>query len=156
MIVLTDLEETLIQSWQDPVALPDRAAVVRRFLADWPEARLGLMSWAVHDDADLSTFTRDLQPAVEHLLGRPFDARWRLSLDQWGAELFGCTRKRLPREELFDVFGKADLFLALARHHPEWQDETILLFDDAFDDLMLEVPGRRTQARIVNVVQRAG
>ena len=151
MLVLADLEETLIESWHEPSFLPSRAAMVRDFLQTHPQAQLGLMSWAVYHDEDMATFKRTLQDDIERLLGHAFTPRWTLHLDGWGQELFACTRKRLPREELFDVFGKPDVLLALARHHPEWVNEDIVLFDDAFDDLTLEVPGRGTTARIINV-----
>lgn len=153
MLVLVDLEETLIESWQEPFFLPGRIALVRDFLQQHPEAELGLMSWAVYHDQDMGVFQRTLQADLERLLERPFSPRWTLHLDQWGQELFDCTRKRLPREELFDVFGKADTLLALARHHPEWVQREVVLFDDAFDDMALEIPGRGTKARIVNVKQ---
>ena len=151
MLVLVDLEETLIESWSEPFFLPVRIGIVRDFLQEHPEAELGLMSWAVYHDADLETFRQSLQADLERLLERPFSPRWMLHLDQWGTELFKSTHKRLPREELFDVFGKADVLLALARHHPEWAGREIVLFDDAFDDMTLDIPGRGTQARIVNV-----
>lgn len=153
MLVLVDLEQTLIESWNEPFFLPARVELVRDFLRDNPQAELGLMSWAVYHDQDMDVFRRTLQADLERLLERPFSERWLLHLDQWGTELFTCTHKRLPREELFDVFGKADVFLALARHHPEWVGQEVVLFDDAFDDMTLDIPTRGTQARIVNVVR---
>lgn len=155
MLVLVDLEETLIKSWQEPHLLPGRATMVKDFLIAHPGAQMGLMSWAVYHDRDMQVFCEDMQPMLETFLEHTFSRRWTLPLDRWGQELFGCTGKRLPREELFDVFGKVDVLLALARHHPEWVGQEVVLFDDAFGDLTLEVPGRRTRCSIINVKSAA-
>jgi hypothetical protein len=141
----------MVHSWEQPRLLPGPLACLAAHLAAQPQAQAGLMSWAVYDDEDLAVFAAHLQPALEQALGRAFDPQWVLSLDQWGQALFACTHKNLPREELFDVFGKADVFLALARHDPRWAHRRVTLFDDAFDDMTLVVPTRGTIARIVKV-----
>lgn len=156
MLVLVDLEETLIESWEEPFLLPGRASLVRNFLQQHPQAELGLMSWAVYHDRDLGVFHQNLQADLEQLLERKFSPRWTLHLDHWGQELLQSTRKHIPRSELFDIFGKAEVFLALARHHPEWRDREVVLFDDAFDDLTIEVPGRGTRAQIINIKRPRG
>lgn len=153
VLVLVDLEQTLIESWEEPFLLRGRAALIRDFLAAHPEAELGLMSWAVYHDHDLATFRQRLQPDLEAFLGRCFAPRWTLHLDQWGLELGRCTRKQLSREDLFDLFGKAEVFLMLARFHPEWAGQEVVLFDDAFEACHLTVPDRGCQARIVNVLR---
>lgn len=154
MLVLADLEQTLIESWDQPVLMPHRAGMVRDFLAAHPDAELGLMSWAVYDDRDMDIFRRQMAPDLEQFLGRSWCRRWTLSLDQWGQELSRATNKFLPRQELFDIFGKAEVFLALGRAHPEWVARQIVLFDDAFGSCQLVVEDRNTTARIVSVLPR--
>lgn len=153
MIILLDLEQTLIEEWaRHPVLLLDRIAIIRRHLNEHPKARMGLMSWAVYRKNDLDVFHAHLKPILETELGKAFDLRWALSLEEWGRELTRATSKILPMDELFDLFGKDEVFLSLARRHPEWADQEVVLWDDAFADMELWVPGRNTRASIRNIL----
>ncbi len=152
-LVLLDLEETLIQSWHEPYFLPGRIAKIRDFLERHPGSELGLMSWAVYHDEDLAVFHTTLRADLESMLGQAFDARWVLHMGGWADEVFRWARKRLTRDDLFDLFGKDQVFLLLARRQPEWQGRHVVLFDDAFEDLVLEIPGTQTTAQIINVLR---
>ena len=152
-LVLLDLEETLIQSWFEPWFLVDRIAKVRRFLEQHPGSEMGLMSWAVYHDEDLATFRTTLQADLEHQLGQAFEPRWTLHMGDWAGEVFQWGRKRLSMDDLFDLFGKDQVFLFLARQHPEWQGRQVILFDDAFEDLELKILGTGTHARIINILR---
>jgi hypothetical protein len=154
-LVLLDLEETLIQSWFEPWFLPQRIAKIRAFLEEHPGAEMGLMSWAVYHDEDMVTFRRTLQQDLEAQLGQAFEERWLLHMGDWANEVFQWARKKLSREDLFDLFGKDQVFLLLARKQPEWQGRLVVLFDDAFEDLTLQVPDQQTEARIINIVRHA-
>lgn len=152
-LVLLDLEETLIQSWHEPWYLPARIAKVRAFLEQHPGAEMGLMSWAVYHDEDLEVFRAKMQEDLEEQLGQAFEPRWVLHMGDWANEVFQWGRKHLSRDDLFDLFGKDQVFLFLARNHPEWQGRQVVLFDDAFEDLVLTIPGTQTHARIINILR---
>ena len=82
--------------------------------------------------------------------------RWeamRLLPNTWARELTRATGKILPMDELFDIFGKEEVFLALARRHPEWAGRAVVLWDDAFEDVEMWVPGRNTHACIHNIIR---
>lgn len=152
MLVLADLEETLIQEWSNPLLIPGRISIIRDHLQQHPTAQLGLMSWAVWDSRDLDIFNRTLRPILEQELGHNFDERWTLSMDEWGQEMFTHARKRLDRDEMFDLFGKEDVFLILARRHPEWLGRQIFLFDDAVPNAKFSILDKGTHAHMVNIV----
>lgn len=151
MIVLADLEETLIQDWSNPVMVPDRLDIVRQHLMKHPTAQLGLMSWAVWDDRDMDVFNRKLRPMLEEALNHVFCSRWTLSMDGWAQEMLHHGRKKLDRDEMFDLFGKEDVFLTMARRHPEWVDQTVFLFDDAVPHSTFCIPSLNTHAHMINV-----
>lgn len=154
MIVLLDLEETLIEEWgPHPRLLLDRISCIRDHLGAHPNADLGLMSWAIWKEDDLEKFHARLRPSLEEALGRRFGIRWTLSLEGWARELTRATGKILPMDELFDIFGKEEVFLALARRHPEWAGRDVVLWDDAFEDVEMWVPGRNTHACIHNIIR---
>lgn len=154
-LVLLDLEQTLIGSWSDPVLLPGRIEAIARAISATPDAQMGLMSWAVYDERDMAVFHAQHQQVLEQALGHSFAPRWLLTMDQWGQELARCTGKLLPRDELFDIFGKDEVFLRLARSHPEWEAREVVLWDDAFPSCTLDVPARNTRASIINVIRAA-
>lgn len=152
MIILLDLEQTLIEEWgRHPKFLPAQIACIRSHLQAHPQAELGLMSWAVWKQRDLDEFDVHLRPRLEEALGRCFGERWTLSLEGWAWELTRATGKILPMDELFDIFGKDEVFLSLARRHPEWEGQDVVLWDDAFGDMELRVPGRGVRAEIRDI-----
>ena len=151
MLVLADLEETLIKDWTDPVFLPARLEIIKNHLANNPHAQLGLMSWAVWDSRDLDVFNRTLRTELEEQLGHRFSEQWMLSMDGWAQEMMIHGRKHVHRDEMFDLFGKEDVFLMMARRHPEWLGQEIFLFDDAVPQSTFSLASRGTVAHMVNI-----
>ena len=151
-LILLDLEETLIESWRERYLLPNRVEQIKNFLAEHSDAELGLMSWAVYDDKkDLKDFKEDLQEWLEGCLDFKFTERWVLSMDGWADELFKTSKKKIDRSEMFDIFGKEEVFLMLARRHPEWSNRKVVLFDDAVEHCILDLPDRNNSAQMFNV-----
>lgn len=155
MIVFTDLEETLIKYWSNPVMIPDRLDIVRQHLIKHPHAQLGLMSWAVWHEKDMEAFNHRLRPMLEEALGHHFSPRWALSMDGWAQEMLHHGRKKLDRSEMFDLFGKEDVFLTMARRHPEWAGREVFLFDDAVPASTFSINSGKTLAHMVNVKELA-
>ena len=60
-LVLLDLEETVVDDWQSRNFLFHKMERVKRFLEQFKPFTLGLMSWAVYDDADLRVFHDELE-----------------------------------------------------------------------------------------------
>lgn len=155
MLVLADLEETLIKDWSEPVVLPARVEIIKNHLLHNPQAELGLMSWAVWDSRDLDVFNRTLRTEIEERLEHRFCERWMLSMDGWAQEMMVHGRKRLDRDEMFDLFGKEDVFLIMARRHPEWAGREVFLFDDAVPHSTFSLPSINTIAHMVNIRELA-
>ena len=94
------------------------------------DVTLGLMSWAVWGDRDKEVFNRTMRPELEEALGMDFDDRVVWSMDDWAAELLQFHRKKLSRQDLFDMFGKQEVLFTLSRSHPLFHKRNVVLFDD--------------------------
>lgn len=127
-LILLDLEQTVIPSWNDrwidPLAITKiLATVANQRIKDFS---LGLMSWAVWDDADIQVFREELQKPLEDALGAPFELVW--GMPQWAEEVFLTTRRKVSIHDLFDMMGKHEVLMA-CRSSPKLQ-RTVLFFDD--------------------------
>lgn len=156
-LVFLDLEETVIASWDDQTLLPGRIAHIKEFL-DGATAHdgveIGLASWAVWNDRDKSQFNNNLREDLENALGHKFDDRFVWSMDDWAKELFVHTGKLMERSELFDIFGKEEVLIKMARCHPLFSDKNVLLFDDRVEhNLHIVSPNNRSQLLFVNILQ---
>lgn len=131
MFVFLDLEETLVDDWNSGLFMPRHMDCVKEFLANRPGARVGLMSWAVWDERDKERFRKEFQPDLERNLNCTFELVW--SMDDWAEELFKHSKKRLSRDDLFDMFGKHEVLFMLCRTHPLFRGEDVFLVDDAVE-----------------------
>lgn len=153
MIVFLDLEETVIDEWGSDLLLPANIEAIRRLLQGNP-VHLGLMSWAVwENERDKLKFTHDIQPYVEEALGFKFHPDLTWSMDDWAGEVFKHTGLTLDRkEDMFDMFKKEEVLFKLARHHPLFRGEMVILVDDAVEhDMTLRVPSRDCTVKFLNI-----
>ena len=153
MLVFLDLEETLIDEWANMMLMPQRCAAVHKLLKENAGCRVGLMSWAVWHDKDKATFINDLQPLLEEVLDVKFDPELIWSMDDWARELVHA-KKRIPRQDLFDCFGKHEVLFMLSRCHPTFKDQSVVLVDDVAEHgLEWRSVTNNCYARMVNVKQ---
>lgn len=132
MIVFLDLEETLIDNWENGWLLPAKIAIIKEMLSEF-SPKIGLMSWAVWDDADKVKFNIRLRPELEEALEASFDDDFLWSMDDWAKQLLALHGKRISREDLFDCFGKHEVLFMVSRCHPLFKGEHVVLFDDAVE-----------------------
>lgn len=133
MIIFLDLEETLIDNWENGWLLPGKIKTIRGLRAPF-DAKVGLMSWAVWDEKDKAKFNSELRPELEKALGMKFSDEFVWSMDDWAKQLFEFRGKKISREDLFDIFGKHEILFMVSRCHPAFKGHKVILFDDVVED----------------------
>jgi len=88
VVVLLDLEETLIDIWDEGNFLDVGLDRTKKFLDELVldggvRPRLGLMSWAVYNTLDKEEFNRRFRPTIEERLGMKFAEELILTEPNW-------------------------------------------------------------------------
>lgn len=156
MLTFLDLEETVVDNWENGFLLLPKVDKLRELLASMSEqhgtVRLGLMSWAVWDERDKAKFVNDLQDFLETNLNCKFDPDLLWSMDDWCKEVLKCTGRKVERSDLFELFGKEEVLFTLAKKHPLFKNETVLFVDDtATHNMSVLVPGQNCVLKCLNV-----
>lgn len=155
--VFLDLEETVINNWEDQQFLLSNIDKIEEKLngrtlrfpplkaggetIESPAApiinlRLGLMSWAVWDEKDKQSFNKNIRPHLETMLRRRFDDSVVWSMDDWADQLLKYRHKKVDRADLFDLLNKPEVLFMLMNKHPEFKNSFVFLIDDAFEHQM--------------------
>lgn len=156
-LVFLDLEETLVDNWNDGNLLEVGLHRTREFLKELkevgaPPAVVGLMSWAVWNSDDKVDFDKRFRPFLEAELRVKFDPQFFWSMDDWCTELLKHAKKKLDRADLFDMFGKEEVLMRLARCHPAFRDREVFLVDDRVNhELVCHVPQTGCLVTLLNV-----
>jgi hypothetical protein len=153
MLILLDLEETVIEDWSNMSLMPRECMAIRSFLRTChPGATIGLMSWAVWHDKDKALFNKHLRDELEAVLEVKFSDEWLLSMDDWAKMLFHHCKKKLSRDDLFDCFGKQEVLFLASRFVPAFKDQFVLLVDDVVEHgLHWESPQNNCTVTMENV-----
>ena len=153
MLILLDLEETVVEDWSNMTLLPRECMAIRSFLRTChPGATIGLMSWAVWNDKDKALFNKHLRDELEAVLEVKFSDEWVLSMDDWSDMLFKHCKKKLSRDDLFDCFGKQEVLFLASRSVPAFKDQFVMLIDDAVEHgLHWESPQNNCTVTMENV-----
>lgn len=133
VIIFLDLEETLIDNWENGWLLPEKVNAIRAMCAPF-NAKVGLMSWAVWDESDKVKFNTNLRLELEEALGAKFSDDFVWSMDDWAKQLLEFQGKSVSRKDLFDIFGKHEVLFMVSRCHPAFKGHNVILFDDAVED----------------------
>lgn len=156
-IVLVDLEETLIKSWDEP-DLIETAHNVKKFLdGSWLgepapfRAKLGLMSWAVCNDEEKAKFNAKLRPFLEEFLQFRFSDELILSMHEYADLVFQATNCHVSRYDLYDICKKEDVLFKL-RKHPMFHHACVWLLDDVVaNDELIQCRDNKSTIIIRNV-----
>lgn len=147
-IVLLDLEGTVMDTWFKPDAIPEHLERIAAFLR--PDDKLGLMSWAVWDDADRQKFQERFQLGIEEAIKHSFQQDLIFTMMDFSDIILKRRMKWVSKEDMFDLFGKEECLLQLLRlgHFPD--NSEVILIDDVVDHDMTFTKGNRS-VRFINV-----
>lgn len=156
MLIFLDLEETLIDNWDNGFLLLPKVDLVRDLIAQMrtqnTSVRVGLMSWAVWDAKDKAKFNNDLREFLETNLNCTFDDNLVWSMDDWCKEVWCVTSKKLDRADVFELFDKEAILCLFAKKHADWENETVLFVDDtATHNMSVLVPARNCVLKCLNI-----
>lgn len=132
-LILLDLEETLIESFDDALILFHNIEKIQK-LPIFHTSVLGLMSWAIWDwtDKEQEVFN-DVRAFIE-TNDTKFDNRFLWSMQEWGHMLMKHTGTSVSREEIHHIFTKEDMIFKLRKFWQDTEFDHIFLIDDAVDD----------------------
>jgi len=143
MNIFLDLENTIIDSWDNPVFLEEKIRFIKNKLNDFnsKEKTLILFSFAVDDNHSLNIFNERLKHKIEDLFSLQFSKIVLFSKDN----LFRIAKQAFNIEPLIDdsindIFlgnTKEQIFEALVLK--EHLNETSILFDDTVSNSIKEV-----------------
>lgn len=131
--LILDLEGTVIESWRQPDWLDGHIEAIgnlaRAHAAQGP-VRLGLMSWAVRDDAELSKFRSRLAGPLEQSLGFRFDRKLTRSMNEWAELIHRHSWPLFAPATVFQVFDKPSILFWLRRASAALLPDRVILVDD--------------------------
>lgn len=131
--LILDLEGTVIESWGQPDWLNRHIGAIgnlaRTHSALGP-VRLGLMSWAVRNEAELSQFRERLQEPLAQRLGFRFDPRLTRSMNQWAELIHKDSWPLFAPATVFQVFDKPSILFWLRRARATLLPSEVILIDD--------------------------
>lgn len=135
-LVLLDLEQTIIPSWEDMWLDLSATAKIKEFLKNQgvTSISLGLMSWAVWHEEDKVKFRNELLPEIEKEFDAHFELVW--SMQDWANEVFMTTKRKVSIHDLFDMMGKHEVLMA-CRSSPSLVRQVFFFDDTAHHGLRL-------------------
>lgn len=142
-----DLEETVIESWHDPLLC--NVKKVRDFIAKNNIEQIHIFSAAIWNDRDKNTFEKSLKPFLEgvfniEILSCPsMEDVWKET--QWKTVKFDNVM------EMIAMIGKKCMFEDWCKwkHH---KDSHCVLLDDSFEDEIIINRVHNTQVEVVNII----
>lgn len=154
VLVLLDLEETVIDDWEQRNLLPGNIAKINgllRWMSIDSELTIGLMSWAVWDDKDKNNVLEKLLPDLNGVLAVPVAPQFVLSMQDWGDLVLGHCKLKLSRDDMFDMFRKEEVLFSLRTSDFLNQFNAVFLIDDAVTHQTAFGVEGKTQFGIINI-----
>lgn len=157
--IFFDLEETLIESWEQPNWLSDNAEAIKTFIKimysayKTPSVQFGIMSWAIYDADEKDQFKRRFAETIEDGLGIKLQDDLILSMDDWMSLVMRSSGLRISRDEIFEMANKETiLFWLLKASAADFPTGKIYLIDDAVghNDFMESIEHDR-EIRLLNI-----
>lgn len=124
-----DLEETLIESWNNPTLLPEKVSVIREFCKEHSITEATMFSLAIFDEREVEFFNKHFKEWLEKHLEISLQA---LALEVVFKEIISKNGILANMNELSDIF----IFNMKEQAFTEWifkkEDKNVefILFDD--------------------------
>ena len=151
-IILLDLEQTLIDDWSTKNAMPENIEAIRLFLAQNSYAKVGVLSFAVWNNKDVSEFQTQLQDALEQALNCSISVDWILTKGDMRRLLRAHSKwKALNVEDFDDFFMEKDHLLHYLASRGAWPNTKVILIDDVVPDTQLSVTRHKTTVATINI-----
>lgn len=138
-LILFDLEETVIESFEQPFFIMPNIRKIENFLShdEFRDARFGVMSWAIWNWSRTESEVFDgisiaLQEELDIHSNR-FDGMFTLSMDQWVSILWKTCGVKVDRDELPHIFNKEDFLFKIRKFFAEHKIARVVLIDDAVE-----------------------
>lgn len=151
MEVFVDLEETLVQSWDNPLLC--NVQKLTTWFKNNNVTEVHLFSFAVWNDKDRDIFVKDFQPFLENAFGVKFvtvpTVEEMMKVD---TKVTGLRFENLT--EFISIRGKVGAFQSWCRLHPS--GDTCILFDDVVPNCTIENHDDHLTLHFVNVVTSKG
>lgn len=142
----------MIESWTTPEWLCDRIVTIKTIIQDSTgEVDLGLMSWAVFNDDEMSEFNELIRPKLEIILGMDFSPEWLLSVSDWVKHVRQAKGLRFTENELVEILDKETVLFWLFQCDAFDFDEVILI-DDAVTHNLVALHNSKS-LKILNIKQ---
>lgn len=150
-IILFDLENTLINAWDDPRPMEVMIPLIPEWIHNEKPFKAGLFSFAVWHDKDLNTFNNKMREDVERVFDIEFDDDLIFLRD----ELLSTFRNILhmpflDSDDLHSFFNKSMIVQQLWEH--EWvhkfEETELILLDDTVHDMTMKC--NKSTLRLVN------
>lgn len=130
-IVLFDLEETLIESWENPRLLHEENPSIQKWLSTLGAFQSGLLSFAVWDEKDLNTFNKTLREPLEKTFGIEFsDPLMFIKTDLLIKNRVWENKPFLDMNDFDDFFKKDTTMFALWKNEFQRPNTRVILLDD--------------------------
>lgn len=153
MRVFVDLEETLIQSWFDPIPLKEKISVIKSFCTLNNIDKVTIFSLAIANKQDENIFFERILPLFDSMLDLEVDV---LNMGEI-RDIIECgSNIRFKLSEWSDVFpfnGKSQPFIEMIRATDisDKQNETFVLFDDVVDMMSIHLKELNTKIELVKI-----
>ncbi len=134
--VFLDLEQTVIDSWDNPLLM--NVEKIRDTLDLLSVTEVGIFSFAIWNDEDKVDFEkRGIKLAIENALNVKITQI--LTIPQIAKEIFWKTGMQLELTEFITLWGKQRAFIdwAMVTHQKTDKDTTIVLIDDVVQNLTI-------------------
>lgn len=153
-VILFDLEETLIDSWDQRNLLVENVEKIKEQLIGelGSNLRFGIFSWAIWNEDDREDFNQTLRGPLEEALGIKFDPEMIFSMQSIADLILKFRRKKLSIEDVFDLFGKEECLLTLHRFN-HFNCETVALVDDRVDHGLFFESLRERRMAFINITE---
>lgn len=141
--VFLDLEDTVIDDINSATILDQRCSEIRRVLEHIRPDRIGVMSWAIWNDAEKEAFMRSCTKSrIEDHIGHEFDPDLVWSMADFRKHVLATSGKNFSQDDLFDLFGKEECLNLLFRKN-FFTEDVVLIDDTVSHQLVTEFNGLR-------------
>jgi hypothetical protein len=149
--IWVDLEETVIQSWHNPLILYNNIQKIKRYCAfhGYQSNRINIFSHAVWNDEDFNDFYNFIAPDLERAFGTPFVINKCMKVDWLMKHAFGNWRIH-TQGEYVATYNKFESFM---RYIPLIGaiETNFILFDDLVPTCTIELLESENSVRFVNI-----